>query len=174
MRHNELPYTTRPILTPGVVQGVLLEFCSAACAQLLKRVDVAALAPAPPVARPTVERPPLDFETIERLLTPATAQHIATLATGRGQTVRNVMITGLNELELYGALVTVPMRSRPTTDRLLVDFHQTLGAPLAADFFTGLLDTTRARIESLAAQRGQPLELVAADAIEFYFGTFIH
>jgi hypothetical protein len=172
-RHHELPIFTKTILTPGVVQGVLLEFCSLACAQTLNRVDMASLAPAAPVARPNVEQASLDFETVEKLLTPATVQHIATLATGRGQTVRAVMITSLNELENYGALVTVPMRSRPTTDRLLVDFQQTLGAPLAADFFTGLLDTTRSRIESLAAQRGQPLELVAADAIEFYFVAFI-
>ena len=120
---------------------------------------------------------PLDFETVEKLLAPATVRLIAGIAAGRGQAVRAVMIAALNELELYEALVSVPVRPRPSTDTLIVEWKQTLGAapaPLSADFYSPVLDTTRSRIESLAAQRGQPLELVAADAIEFYFGTFIH
>src|SRR5437870_3867968 len=84
-RHHELPFFVKFVYTPGVAAGISLEFCSAACAQILNSVRVAALAPAAPVARPTVEQAPLDFETVEKLLTPVTAQHIASIAAGRGQ-----------------------------------------------------------------------------------------
>jgi hypothetical protein len=176
-----MPIFTKSILTPGVVQGVLLEFCSPACmgeVDKVRRADLAPLTAAPRALQLTEERP-LDLEAVELMLRPRARERAAWIALGRMQSVPQVLVGILDDLDAAGQLDVPPVVGRPpsTRVRLLELDVKRRAAPAAlpdpADDLaralpkTNVLAITHGHMEYFAAQRKQSLEEYAYDAIEW-------